>query len=99
MQCLFSGKTENELDEITAESFKGLFEVNDDYFYTQPVTFETNAYVKYRSNLITAGICPLRDQAIRGEITVEEFAQKYKELKEQGLNKVIKEAEAISKKN
>lgn len=97
MQCLFSGKTENELDEITAESFKGLFEVNDDYFYTQPVTFETNAYVKYRSNLITAGICPLRDQAIRGEITVEEFAQKYKELKEQGLNKVIKEAEAISK--
>lgn len=99
MQCLFSGKTENELDEITAESFKGLFEVNDDYFYTQSVTFETNAYVKYRSNLITAGICPLRDQAIRGEITVEEFAQKYKELKEQGLNKVIKEAEAISKKN
>lgn len=99
MQCLFSGKTENELDEITAESFKGLFEVNDDYFYTQPVTFETNAYVKYRSNLITAGICPLRDQAIRGEITVEEFAQKYKELKEQGLNKVIKEAEEISKKN
>ena len=99
MQCLFSGKTENELDEITAESFKGLFEVNDDYFYTQPVTFETNAYVKYRSNLITAGICPLRDQVIRGEITVEEFAQKYKELKEQGLNKVIKEAEAISKKN
>ena len=99
MQCLFSGKTENELDEITAESFKGLFEVNDDYFYTQPVTFETNAYVKYRSNLITAGICPLRDQAIRGEITVEEFAQKSKELKEQGLNKVIKEAEAISKKN
>ena len=99
MQCLFSGKTENELDEITAESFKGLFEVNDDYFYTQPVTFETNAYVKYRSNLITAEICPLRDQAIRGEITVEEFAQKYKELKEQGLNKVIKEAEAISKKN
>ena len=99
MQCLFSGKTENELDEITAESFKGLFEVNDDYFYTQPVTFETNAYVKYRSNLITAGICPLRDQAIRGEITVEEFAQKYKELKEQGLNKVTKEAEAISKKN
>lgn len=99
MQCLFSGKTENELDEITAESFKGLFEVNDDYFYTQPVTFETNAYVKYRSNLITAGICPLRDQAIRGEITVEEFAQKYKELKEQGLNKVIKGAEAISKKN
>lgn len=99
MQCLFSGKTEKELDEITAESFKGLFEVNDDYFYTQSVTFETNAYVKYRSNLITAGICPLRDQAIRGEITVEEFAQKYKELKEQGLNKVIKEAEAISKKN
>lgn len=33
-----------------------LFEVNDGFFYTQPVTFETEAYVKYRSNLITTGV-------------------------------------------
>lgn len=96
MQCLFSGKQKEDLDEITAESFKGLFEVNDGYFYTQPVTFETDSYVNYRSNLITAGVCPLRDQTIRGEITVNEFLEKYETLKEKGLNQVIQEAETIS---
>ena len=92
MQCLFSGKTEDELDEITEESYNGLFTVNDRYFYTQPVTFETNAYVKYRSSLITAGVCPLRDKTIRGEITVEDFFEEYMKLKEKGLNQVIEEA-------
>ncbi len=89
MQCLFSGRTADELDEITSESYKGLFEVNDGFFYTQPVTRETDAYVKYRANLITAGVCPLRNQAIRGEITVDEFREKYEALKERGLDKVI----------
>ena len=96
MQCLFGGKMEKELDEITAESYKGLFEVNDDFFYTQPVTFETDAYVKYRSNLITAGICPLRDQAIRGEITLEEFWEKYEQFKDRGLKDVIRQAGEIA---
>ena len=66
--------------------------MNDRYFYTQPVTFETNAYVKYRSSLITAGVCPLRDKTIRGEITVEDFFEEYMKLKEKGLNQVIEEA-------
>lgn len=97
MQCLFSGKTKEELDEITAESFKGLFEVNDGYFYTQPVTFETKAYVKYRSNLITSGVCPLRNQAIRGEITIDEFREQYEQLKKEGLDEVIEQAEALNR--
>lgn len=92
MQCLFNGETEKDLDDITAEAFKGLFEVNDGFFYTEPVTLETNAYVKYRSNLITAGVCKLRNQAIKGEITVNEFRTQYEELKEKGLNAVIEEA-------
>ena len=96
MQCLFSGKTEEELDEITAEGFKGLFEVNDGFFYTQPITYETDAYVKYRSNLITAGVCLLRDQAIRGEITVDEFCEEYEKLKAEGLDEVIKEAAEVT---
>lgn len=92
MQCLFNGKAEEQLDEITAEAFRGLFLVNEGYFYTQPVTFETDAYVKYRSALITAGVCPLRNQAIRGEITLEEFKEQYELLKQRGLNQVIEEA-------
>ena len=95
MQCLFSGKTEEELDEITAESYQGLFGVNDGFFYTQPMTFETDAYVRYRSNLITAGACVLRDQVIRGEISLDEFDEKYEQLKERGLSEVISEAEAL----
>ena len=95
MQCLFCGKTEEELDEITAESYQGLFGVNDGFFYTQPMTFETDAYVRYRSNLITAGACVLRDQVIRGEISLDEFDEKYEQLKERGLSEVISEAEAL----
>lgn len=95
MQCLFNGKTEEDLDDIAAEAFKGLFEVNDGFFYTEPVTLETSAYVKYRSNLITAGVCKLRNRAIKGEITVEEFRAQYEELKEKGLDAVIEEAEKV----
>lgn len=96
MQCLFNGKTKEKLDEITLESYKGLFKVNDGFFYTQPVTFETDAYVKYRSNLITAGVCPLRNQMIRGEITLDEFHEKYEQLKEKGVAAVITEAEELT---
>ena len=48
--------------------------------------------MKYRSALITAGVCPLRNQAIRGEITLEEFKEQYELLKQRGLNQVIEEA-------
>lgn len=70
--------------------------MNDGFFYTQPITYETDAYVKYRSNLITAGVCLLRDQAIRGEITVDEFCEEYEKLKAEGLDEVIKEAAEVT---
>ena len=91
MQCLFSGNKKEELDEVTAEEFRGLFETNDGFFYTEPVTLETDAYVKYRSNLITTGVCTLRNQAIKGEISVEEFWNQYAQLKRKGLDEVITE--------
>lgn len=94
MQCLFSGKTEEDLTDIQTEAYKGLFVLNNDFFYTQPVTIETKNYVKYRTSLITEGICKLRDQAIRGEISLDEFWTGYEQLKEKGLDKVIEDGAA-----
>lgn len=94
MQCLFAGKAANDLSDVQRETYRGLFDVNSDYFYTQPPTMETESYVRYRTSLITEGVCRLRDQAIRGEISTDEFWLDYGRLKEQGLGEVIAEAGA-----
>lgn len=97
MQCLFAGKTEDKLSDAQTEVYKGLFTINNAYFYTQPLTLETPSYVKYRTTLITDGICLLRDRAIRGEITLEEFWENYRRLKKDGLEAVNQEAGALYK--
>ena len=97
MQCLFAGKLEDKLSDSQTEVYKGLFTINNDYFYTQPLTLETPSYVKYRTTLITDGICLLRDQAIRGEISQEEFWENYRRLKEDGLAAVNEEAGKLYK--
>ena len=94
MQCLFAGKTVEDLSDVQQETYRGLFEINNAYFYTQPLTMETASYVKYRSSLITEGVCRLRDQAIRGEISLDEFWAGYEQLKAKGLDEVIRDADA-----
>ena len=94
MQCLFAGKTMEDLTDVQQETYRGLFEVNNAFFYTQPPTVETKSYVRYRSSLITEGVCKLRDQAIRGEISLSEFWAGYEQLKEKGLDEVISNAGA-----
>lgn len=91
MQCLFAGKSEKELTDIQEEMYKGLFEINNDYFYTQPMTIETESYVQYRTSLITEGVCKLRDRKIRGEITSDEFWSGYEALREKGIKKMIED--------
>lgn len=93
MQCLFAGKSETELTDIQKETYKGLFTLNNDYFYVQPPTIETPAYVKHRTVFITEGVCRLRDKAVRGEISVDEFFEEYELLKKEGLSEVIEECE------
>ncbi len=86
MQCLFAGEDSEKLDEIQKETYKGLFVINNGYFYFQPVTIETPCYVKYRTSLITDGVCKLRDRAIRGEISVDEFFEGYEfRIKDTGI--------------
>ncbi|MGN1088762.1 MAG: hypothetical protein ACI4Q6_00045, partial [Huintestinicola sp.] len=86
MQCLFAGKSETELTDIQKETYNGLFALNNDYFYVQPPTIETSAYVKHRPMLITEGVCKLRDKAVRGEISIDEFFSEYELLKNEGLS-------------
>ncbi|MGN1423332.1 MAG: extracellular solute-binding protein [Oscillospiraceae bacterium] len=96
MQCLFEGRSVDEMDDLTEEFYKGINVVNNGYFYPLPKTYETAAYTQYRSALITEGVCRLRNSAIKGEITVEEFFAEYDALKQRGLQKVIDEAGAAA---
>ena len=96
MQCLFAGKARDELTDAQKEVYNGLFTINNAFFYTQPLTIETQSYVQYRTSLITQGVCRLRDQAIRGEITQEDFWSGYAQLKEKGLDQVIADGKAYA---
>ena len=89
MQCLFAGKAQEDMSDAQREMYRGLFEVNNDYFYVQPLTLETASYVRHRTALITQGVCKLRDRAIRGEIRPEDFWTEYARLREEGLAQVI----------
>lgn len=93
MQCLFAGKSEADLTDIQKETYNGLFTINNDFFYVQPPTIETAAYVKHRPVLITEGVCAIRNKAVRGEITVDEFFSGYEKLKDEGLSEVIEECD------
>ena len=81
--------TLEELDDASASFYNGLAVVNNDYFYAMPQTLDTEAYVEYRAELITTGVCVLRDQTIAGQMTVDDFFTQYESLKAQGLQEVI----------
>lgn len=97
MQCLFAGETKENLTDVQSEIYNGLFVINNDFFYNQPLTIETESYVKYRTSLITEGVCKLRDQAIRGEISLDEFWSGYEQLKEEGIDKIIEDGDKYYK--
>ena len=77
------------LDDASASFYNGLAIVNDGHYYAMPQTLETEEYVEYRAELITTGVCVLRDQAVAGQLSVDEFFAKYEQLKAQGLQDVI----------
>ncbi len=88
-QCLFAGKTAAELDDAAQSFYNGLAVVNEGFFYPMPQSLETEAYVEYRAETITGGVCVIRDQTIAGQITVDEFFKQYEALKAMGLQDII----------
>ena len=91
MQCVFSGKTVDELTIPRKSFYDGLNEhgVNDGKYYAMPPTLETEAYVEYRAELISSGVCALRDQCVAGQLSVDDFFAKYEELKGRGLQDIL----------
>lgn len=88
-QCLFAGKSLDELDDAAQSFYNGLAVVNSDYFYSMPQTLQTEAYTDYRAETITTGVCVIRDQCIAGQISVDDFLKQYEGLKAMGLQDII----------
>ncbi len=89
MQCLFMGKRTYQMDELSQEFYNGIAIVNEGFFYSEPRTLQTDAYQMYRPRLITNGVCKLRNAAIKGEISIDDFFSEYEKLKKEGLQLVI----------
>jgi ABC-type glycerol-3-phosphate transport system substrate-binding protein len=101
MQCLFAGESLETLNAAYQSFWNGLNDegVNKGHYYAMPPTLETDAYNEYRGELIigSSGVCALRDQCVAGQVSVDEFFQKYEQLKSRGLEEVIEEgAEAYA---
>ena len=93
-QCLFGGKTVNDLDDASQSFYNGLAVVNNGFYYPMPQTLATPAWTEYSGEVIVAGVCVLRDQAIAGQISVDEFFKQYEALKPAGIQAILDEGAA-----
>ena len=93
-QCLFAGMSVDQLDDATQSFYNGLAVVNEGHFYPMPQTLQTDAYVEYRAEILTTGVCVLRDQCIAGQISVDDFFAQYEALKPLGLQEIIDQGAA-----
>ena len=51
----------------------------------RPQTLATEQYTEYRAELITTGVCQLRDRCVANQISIEEFFSSYEALKARGI--------------
>jgi putative aldouronate transport system substrate-binding protein len=97
-QCLFAGKSLQELDDAAQAFYNGLAVVNNGFYYSMPQTLATEAYTEYAAETINTGVCVIRDQCIAGQISVDEFFKQYEAFKPVGLQEILdKGAEAYAK--
>lgn len=92
MQILLTGKSYDELDDLTQNFYDGLF-MQEPYFESVAPTLVTDAFSEYSADIIPA----LREMAanvIAGRITLDEYNQQYEQLKGQGLQAIIDGAAA-----
>jgi hypothetical protein len=81
--------------EVQVQSFyDGLFTVNKGHYFSLPETLATEAYLRYNAELITNGVCVLRDRCIAGQISVDEFTRQYQALKARGFQQIIDQGAA-----
>jgi len=94
MQCLNRGLSYNQLEVQVQSFYDGLFTVNKGRYFSLPDTLTTEAYVRYNAELITNGVCVLRDRCIAGQISVDEFTRQYQALKARGFQQIIDQGAA-----
>ncbi len=87
VQVLTSGIDYEDLPE-TRKLFYDAFYLNDPYFVTSPPILQTEAYIE-NANTLLAEAAQLQAQCVAGLITIDEFYDKYDELKASGLQDVI----------
>ncbi len=92
MQILLTGKTYDELDDLTKNFYDGLF-MQEPYFQPVAPTLVTDAFTEYSADIFPA----LREMAanvIAGRMTIEDYNVQYEQLKKQGLQAIIDDATA-----
>lgn len=92
MQILLTGKTYDELDDLTKNFYDGLF-MQEPYFTPVAPTLVTDAFTQYSADIFPA----LREMAanmIAGRITLDDYNKQYEQLKGQGLQAIIDDAAA-----
>jgi putative aldouronate transport system substrate-binding protein len=94
MQCLNRGLSYDQLAIQVQSFYDGLFTVNKGHYYDLPETLASEAYLRYNAELITNGVCVLRDRTIAGQITVDEFTRQYQALKSRGFQQIIDQGAA-----
>jgi putative aldouronate transport system substrate-binding protein len=94
MQCLTKGEPYERLPDQIKSFYDGLFTLNKGYHFTWLETLNTEAYLRYSAELITSGVCVLRDRCIAGQITVDEFTRQYQALKARGFQQIIDQGTA-----
>ncbi|MDO4296579.1 MAG: extracellular solute-binding protein [bacterium] len=88
MQILTGGMSYEELDDA-GKTFMDGMTINNDYYYTEPPMFMTEAYTDHFDLLEQQEA--LRDRYIMGQIEKEEYNSGYEKLKAAGLHEVIEQ--------
>lgn len=90
MQILLTGKSYEELDDLTKIFYDGLF-LNEPYFKPVAPTLVTEAFAEYSADIMPM-LSEMRANVIAGRMTLEEYHSKYEQLKGQGLQEIIDDA-------
>lgn len=90
MQILLTGKTYEELDDLTKVFYDGLF-MQEPYFAPRAPTLVTDAFTEYNADIFPT-LRELRANVIAGRITLDDYKAQYEQLKGLGLQAIIDDA-------
>ncbi len=93
MQLLTAGQEYEEFSEPVKLFYDAMF-INDGYYYYPIPTYVTDAYQEYQAEIMTE-VDMLRDKAISGKLSLDDFFAQYEALKSKGLQAIIDEGNEV----